>query len=88
MVEAKHLVNKCKNIIIVPYDGKYLYNILLEKYKNIIVNNMVCETLDPNNILAKLSDSEISIEKKQFILNKLMDKNKVLSNRNKLLFNR
>jgi hypothetical protein len=87
MVEAKYLINKCKNIIIVPYDGKYLYNILLEKYKNIIVNNMVCETLDPNNILAKLSDSKISIEKKQFILNKLMDKNKVLSNRNKLLFN-
>ena len=42
----------------VKYNGQTLYNILLEDYSWVMVNDMVCETLQPENEIAKwyLSD--------------------------------
>jgi hypothetical protein len=31
-----------------------MYNVLMEKHGVVLVNNMVCETLDPKNDMAKL----------------------------------
>jgi len=38
------------------YSGEVLYNILLEKeiHDKMLVNNLICETLDPNNGIAKM----------------------------------
>jgi len=51
MVEAKNIMN----VQTVEYNGELLYNILLEQYDSMVVNGIKCETLFPNNDLAKSS---------------------------------
>ena len=57
MIEAYKFLNSFKNVHKVKYDGEILYNILMETHENIIVNNMIVETLHPKNIIAKLYNS-------------------------------
>jgi hypothetical protein len=38
----------------IPYNGEILYNVLLEENGVMLVNNLVCETLDINNVVALL----------------------------------
>lgn len=58
LIQAKKLVERHSGIKKVKYNGQTLYNILLEDYSWVMVNDMVCETLHPDNELAKwyLSD--------------------------------
>ena len=44
----------------VKYSGEILYNVLLAKYGTIVVNGLTCETLHPNNAVAKLCNSACS----------------------------
>jgi len=50
MVVAKDLIGKQ----LVPYNGEILYNILLEEYSHVLVNNLTVESLYPGNSVAKL----------------------------------
>ena len=50
LVSAENIPNVKK----VKYNGEILYNVLLEKYSFMMVNNMICETLDPNNLIARI----------------------------------
>ena len=52
MVRAKTLING-DTIEKIPYRGLPLYNILLEQHDTMIVNGLVCETLNPENPIAK-----------------------------------
>ena len=52
MIEAGQLINE--NIYKVKYNGEILYNILMEDYSQVVVNNLICETLHPDNLIAKL----------------------------------
>ena len=52
MVRAKTLINGT-TIEKIPYRGLPLYNILLEKHDLMMVNGLVCETLNPENPIAK-----------------------------------
>jgi hypothetical protein len=54
MMRAKNFVNDFENVKQIKYSGEFLYNVLLKKYDKIIVNNLVCETLHPENLVAKL----------------------------------
>jgi hypothetical protein len=54
MIMAKDFIGKYENIYKVKYENQILYNILLKKYDKMIVNNLICETLHPNNMIAKL----------------------------------
>ena len=54
MIEARKILAVNKNVTKIPYDKSILYNILLDKHSVVCVNNMVCETLHPDNIIAKL----------------------------------
>lgn len=54
MIKAKDLVQKFQGIDMVPYKGESLYNVLLEEHGKMVVNNLVCETLDPENGVARL----------------------------------
>jgi hypothetical protein len=54
MFEAYKYLKSYATVKKIRYDGELLYNVLLEKHEIIKVNNMVCETLHPNNIIAKL----------------------------------
>ena len=54
MIEAFKIINNFENGKKIKYSGEFLYNILMEKYDIINVNNLICETLHPENTLAKL----------------------------------
>lgn len=54
MIEARKIASINKNVTKIKYNKSILYNILLDKHSVIHVNNMVCETLHPDNIIAKL----------------------------------
>ena len=54
MIEADSFIGKFENVHKQPYRGEYLYNVLMEDYDTIKVNNLICETLDPDNFLAKM----------------------------------
>ena len=55
MIKARDLADMCKNVKKVSYNGETLYNVLLEKHGKMLVNNMICETLHPENISAKFA---------------------------------
>ena len=57
----------------VKYSGEVLYNVLLADYSTIIVNNLVCETLHPDNIIAKLYTSNFSDDYKQNVISIMND---------------
>jgi hypothetical protein len=54
LIEAQHFLKYFTNIHKVKYTGEILYNILMDNYDKILINNLICETLNPNNIIAKL----------------------------------
>lgn len=54
MTPAEWFVGKNNRVHKVEYDGKILYNVLMENYDTIVVNNVTCETLHPENQMAKL----------------------------------
>jgi len=54
MMKAKEFVGLNDNIYFKKYRGEVLYNVLMEEHDKMIVNNLVCETLDPKNRIAKL----------------------------------
>jgi alpha-tubulin suppressor-like RCC1 family protein len=41
-------------IYTIPYTGEPLYNVLLEQHGRMKVNNLIVETLDPNNMIGKI----------------------------------
>lgn len=49
---AASFIGKFELVSKIAYEGQILYNILLEQHGVILVNNMMCETLHPNNINA------------------------------------
>jgi hypothetical protein len=53
--EAKwFLTQQFADVKEVPYTSELLYNVLLEKHTVMNVNNLICETLRPDNRIAKL----------------------------------
>ena len=67
MVESYKLVGKVSGVYYEYYNNEILYNVLLEKHGIMKVNNLVAETLHPNNIIAKLySCKEYIISEKEY----------------------
>jgi FtsP/CotA-like multicopper oxidase with cupredoxin domain len=54
MRTADWFIGKLNDVIKIEYHGTPLYNVLMENHDVIIVNNIVCETLHPENPVAKL----------------------------------
>jgi hypothetical protein len=54
LVQAKEFLGRVNGVHTVPYDGKILYNILQETHGVMTVNNMIVETLNPKNKIAKM----------------------------------
>jgi hypothetical protein len=54
MVPSYRLLDYSSEIKKVKYSGEVLYNVLLHTHGIIHVNGLLCETLDPENIIAKL----------------------------------
>jgi hypothetical protein len=62
MIKAKKLVGLVDGVYNIEYNGTILYNVLLEKIHTMQVNNLIVETLDPENVVAKLYDGTLSQE--------------------------
>jgi hypothetical protein len=82
MIAAKHFVNNFENVKKVKYNGEILYNVLMEESDKMMVNNLICETLDPANIIAKVYNltGDNTKQEKRYIINKLNEyalKNKI-----------
>jgi len=54
MIKARDFVGRIENVTKIKYTGEVLYNVLMEEYEKMVVNNLTVETLHPNNIIAKL----------------------------------
>lgn len=54
MIKAKHFIENFENVHDVKYNGELLYNVLLEEPSKMIVNNLICETLHPDNLIAQI----------------------------------
>jgi len=52
MIKAKDLLGD--KVRKVKYNGEVLYNVLMENHEKMLVNNLICETLDPLNSISKL----------------------------------
>jgi len=67
-IQAKDLVNKYEGVEFIKNDGRVLYNVLLEENIGIIVNNVKAESLDGNNVLAKLYTKYTKEERNKIII--------------------
>ena len=85
MVEAQTFLGKMKNVYKIRYEGQILYNILMEKYGHIKVNNLICETLHPKNIIARLYNSKLDCKFKERIVAAM---NKAAKNKDYTTYNR
>lgn len=54
MMKAKKFVGSVDNVYMKKYKGEVLYNVLMEEHYKMLVNNLICETLHPENSVAKL----------------------------------
>lgn len=89
LIESEKIITKSTSsgIYKIKYNNTPLYNILLQNYSIISVNNLLCETLHPNNILAKLHTENICQEDKNKILQtinlqiKNMKENEITTNK-------
>jgi len=63
MVKARDLVGVCEHAHFISYNGETLYNVLLEEHDKMMINNLICETLSPKNIMAMISRMNEGTEK-------------------------
>jgi hypothetical protein len=54
MIKAYDFVGINSGIYLKKYRGEVLYNVLMEEHDKMMVNNLICETLHPENSVAKL----------------------------------
>jgi len=94
MVPALYfIINKYENVYKVKYNGEILYNVLLENHDKMLVNNLICETLSPENNVAKLYNifKTCNFEEKEMLIkeyNKIaLKKNKFTEKQLKMLKN-
>jgi len=73
MIEPRKLVGQVDGIYYIENKGEILYNVLMEQHDKMIVNNMITETLHPDNIIAKLYTGNFTEEEKINIVIKLND---------------
>ena len=79
MMKARNIVDVCENVTFVPYNGETLFNVLLKKDDKMMINNLICETLHPKNIMAKISTMKDGQKKSKAIqeLTKIIKENNI-----------
>ena len=65
MMRAKDFVNDFENVKKIKYTGEVLYNVLMEQPDKMMVNNLICETLHPENSIAKLYSKFVGLSLKE-----------------------
>ena len=79
MMKARDIVNVCEHVTFIPYNGEPLYNVLLKKHDKMMINNLICETLHPKNIMAKINAIQNEKKKNKVIrqLTKIIKENNI-----------
>jgi hypothetical protein len=74
MYPAKSFVSNF-GISLVPYNGEILYNVLLDTHSTMNINGLICETLHPDNLFAKLytKKCKLDIASRDKIVSSLME---------------
>ena len=54
MMQARDFVGKYENVKNIRYRGETLYNVLMEDHEKMLVNNLICETLNPKNAIVEV----------------------------------
>jgi len=68
-MKAIEVAEICENVYPIPFIQEKLYNVLMEKHDTMMVNNLCCETLNPDNILVYItSNDKYDIPTKQQLL--------------------
>lgn len=75
MIEAFKFIGHFQNVKKIDYNGEILYNVLMKQYGTMIVNNLICETLHPNNIIAKIYRSSLTQDHKNILITTLNNYN-------------
>jgi hypothetical protein len=78
LIEAHKFIHAFHGVHKVEYTGEILYNVLMDDYYTMDVNNLICETLHPKNLVARLHNSSYSAE----------DKKKIYSNLSRVIKNK
>ena len=65
MVKACGLVGLNDKITKIEYNNELLYNVLMENHDKMIVNNLICETLDPTSIVAEFYKASKNLDDKR-----------------------
>jgi hypothetical protein len=68
LVPAERFLDYSSEIKKVNYHGEILYNVLLANHSIMSVNGLVCETLHPENIMAKLYTNGYAEEERNAIV--------------------
>jgi hypothetical protein len=66
-VAAEKFLSLSKKVTKIKYNGELLYNVLLANYGTLQVNNLVCETLHPDNLIAKLYNNYKEAERPDLV---------------------
>jgi len=65
MTKACGLLGLNDKISKIEYNDEVLYNVLMENHDKMIVNNLICETLDPTSIVAEFYKSSKNLDVKR-----------------------
>jgi hypothetical protein len=65
MVKASGLLGLNDKITKIEYNNELLYNVLMENHDKMIVNNLICETLDPTSIVAEFYKASKNMDDKR-----------------------
>jgi uncharacterized membrane protein len=71
LVPAFRFLDYSDQVKKVKYNGETLYNVLLAGYGTMNINNLVCETLHPENIIAKLYSTNYTHAEQQTLVYQL-----------------
>jgi hypothetical protein len=71
LIEAYKFIHAFHGVHKVEYTGEILYNVLMDDYYTMDVNNLICETLHPKNVIAQIHNSSYSAEDKKKIYSNL-----------------
>jgi hypothetical protein len=61
LIEAEDIIQYVPNVYKIPYDKRKLYNVLMDEYSSMSINNLLVETLHPNNLLAKIYTGKYTV---------------------------
>ena len=80
LINAKYFIERFEHVYKVDYKGEFLYNVLMDDYSKMRVNNLTVETLHPDCDIAQRYNGNARSKKNSYIMKNMM--NAVINNNN------